>query len=666
MKRGLAFIDALLWLGAIAVCSPGGAPTPVVASPAPSSSARAARADSLCRDADARLATGGFDARRVALRDLQQAVLLAPGDVRLRLSYGRVCLDAGFDQQARRSFEQAVELDGHCGAARLGLGQVWKRDWLAFLEPASLALAVRHLSAATELDPGLRESWVLLAPLLYEHGEASRARATAERACERFPGDPEVRLAAAYLAYRAGQATRAESLFTLAIPGLPPALQARFADLAPLLPPNDGEALAEMPPRMADEFVRRFWSEADPDVATPENEARLEYWSRIAHASLVFLDPAQSRWDSRADLYVRYGAPEQAIYELAGLPAEQRPNKTDWYRRTALGGVRRVGDPMWYPMHTQVWTYPGLGMTVLLQDVLLSNRYEPPRGRFRSTDPVPDPRALERSDLVATAGGRGVFPALPPGVRPLPVEGRVARFEGAQGTKLLAQIETPGTPVDSLWAQCALVDSTEHVVARLARTLSPSGCEPASRRVGDFTFDVPPGVYRVAFSVRDGHGARGVARTTQQVAAVPAGLSMSDVVVTCGSIDMVRSAPEIRLGPNLRSRVSGEGPLVAYFEVYRMTPGADGEAHFEYEYSVASEERDNRAWYERLLPFGERLPHYVVRSEETNVGPLRRQFITVPVQSLKPGHYRLDVRVRDLTTGTRTASSARFERVGGA
>ena len=154
-------------------------------------------------------------------------------------------------------------------------------------------------------------------------------------------------------------------------------------------------------------------------------------------------------------------------------------------------------------------------------------------------------------------------------------------------------------------------------------------------------------------------------RTTQRVAAVPAGLSISDVVVTCGPIDIVRGEPGIRLGPNLKSRVAGEGPLIACFEIYRMTPAADGHAHFEHEYSVESGERDTRPWFQRVLPFGGREPHYAVRSEETNVGPLRRQFLTVPVPSLQPGHYRLDVKVRDLTSNTNTTGSARFERVGG-
>lgn len=666
MRRGSALSIALLVVGVFAAPAPGAAAEPAASAPGPTPSSRSARADSLHRAAEARLARGGIDERRVALHDLEEAVLLAPDDLRHRLAYGRLCLEAGFDKQARGSFERAAALDPRSGAARLGLGRVCKRDWLQFLDAASLVRAIEHLSAAVDLDPGLCDAWILLPPLLYEHNEPARARAVSARACALFPGRAEVRLAAAYLAYRAGQVAHAESLFTLAIPGLSPQMRARFADLTPLLPLEENEALAEMSPPMAGEFVRRFWSEADPDLATPENEARLEYWSRVAHAGLVFLDdPIESRWDTRAELYVRYGAPRGVGYEPPGLPLSFKFGQVIWVD-DPVAGMQAIGEGTDYPLHSAMWDYSHLGMLVPVFDFTLSNHYLPWRTTYRSSDPVPSARTLARNDLLATAGGRALFPVLPPGVRSLRIESRVARFEGAQGTKLLALIEAPGTPEDSLWAQCALVDSSEHVVARLSRTLSPSGCDPTTLRTGDFSFDVPPGVYRVAFSVRDGHGGRGVARTMQQVEPVPAGLAMSDVVVTCGPVDIGRGeAPEIRLGPNLKARVAGEGPLIAYFEIYRMTPGADGQAHFEYQYSIESEERDTRTWFQRVLPFVGREAPYVVHSEETNVGPLRRQFISVPLKSLKPGHYRLDVKVRDLTTGTSTTASARFERVGG-
>ena len=665
MKRGLAPSGVLLAIGVLAVCVAGVTPAPAAAVQAPAPSTRPARADSLHRAAAARLAAGGIDERRVALRELKEAVALAPDEPRHWLAYGRLCLEAGFDQQARGGFERAAALDPRDGAARLGLGQVWKRDWLATLDSTSFAKATAHLLAAVRLDPESSEAWGLLAPLLYERGRLSEACAAAERACAGRGDRAEAQLATAYLSYRSGRTAQAESLFALALPRLPRDFAAHFYDLTPLLTLDAGEALAEMTPRTRAEFERRFWSELDPDLATPENEARLEYWSRVAHAGLIFIDdPSQPRWDTRAELYVRYGAPRGVAYEPPGLPLNYRYGQVQWIDSKI--GLQAIGMGMDYPLHSALWDYSHLGMLVPVFDFTLSNHYQPWRTKAQDSDPVPDAQTLGRSDLLATAGGRALFPVLPPGVKPLRVEGRVVRFEGAQGTRLLAQIETPGTPVDSLWAQCALVDSSEHVVARLARTLSPSGCDPTTLRVGDFTFDVPPGVYRVAFTVRDGHGARGVARSTQQVTAVPAGLAMSDVVVTCGPIDIAREVPEIRLGPNLKSRVAGEGPLIAYFEIYRMTPGADGQAHFEYEYSVESEDRDPRPWYQRLLPFGARPSHYAVRSEEVNSGPLRRQFISVPVQSLQPGRYRLDVKVRDLASGASTTGSARFERVGGA
>jgi hypothetical protein len=40
--------------------------------------------------------------------------------------------------------------------------------------------------------------------------------------------------------------------------------------------------------------------------------------------------------------------------------------------------------------------------------------------------------------------------------------------------------------------------------------------------------------------------------------------------------------------------------------------------------------------------------------------------VRVPVQSLPPGPYRLEVRVRDLNAGTTAVGTADFERIGAA
>jgi len=103
----------------------------------------------------------------------------------------------------------------------------------------------------------------------------------------------------------------------------------------------------------------------------------------------------------------------------------------------------------------------------------------------------------------------------------------------------------------------------------------------------------------------------------------------------------------VRIEPNPGARVAGAGPLTAYFEIYHLQTGPDGLARFEYVYTVRSTAPDNRFWLQKFLAPSPPPPISVSRQEQ-NLGSLRRQFITVPVGSLAPGRWRLEITVRDL------------------
>src|SRR5258706_1656641 len=106
-------------------------------------------------------------------------------------------------------------------------------------------------------------------------------------------------------------------------------------------------------------------------------------------------------------------------------------------------------------------------MKVTLQDRLLSEYYLLPIAYDRDPDPRPDPDSLAQlGDALSTGMGRGIFPLYPPGARPMPVWGALARFEGERVPRLLAQLEVPGTPAESLWAEWVVMDSLELEVAR--------------------------------------------------------------------------------------------------------------------------------------------------------------------------------------------------------
>ena len=293
MKRGPVLVSALLLVGGMLACVAGAGAAPDPGPPADGHVARAAQADSLCRAATARLAAGGIDERRVALRELQEAVLLAPNEPRYQLAFGRACLEAGFDQQARGSFERAAALAPRDGAARLGLGRVWKRDWLL----CSSCLARRTRSSTCRP----RWSWTRGSAT---PGSCSRRCSTstarrpprsrppsapARRVPERAEAQPRRGLPGLP---RTARSARAESLFTLAIPAPAAAAAGRASRTSRRCSHRrTARRCRRCPADARREFVRRFWSEADPDPTTPENEARLEFWARVAHASLVFLDP---------------------------------------------------------------------------------------------------------------------------------------------------------------------------------------------------------------------------------------------------------------------------------------------------------------------------------------------------------------------------------------
>jgi hypothetical protein len=295
-------------------------------------------------------------------------------------------------------------------------------------------------------------------------------------------------------------------------------------------------------------------------------------------------------------------------------------------------------------------------MVVEVRDLVLSQNYEMPRGVDEVVEARVDSMVAERNGLVAAAGGRAVFSPLLPGVRRLAVAKRVSRFSGAAGPRLLAQLEVPGSPADSLVAELVVLDSTGSHIARLSARLSPSNCDPAALRTADFAFDVPPGNYRIAFSVSDADGGRGVARVTEAVADAPAGLAISDLVPVCGPFDAAASGDAVRIAPNVTARVADGAPLYAYFEVYGLQTGEDGRSRFDYVYEVHPLVPAVRPWYQRWLP--ERAhARLSVRSEESSPGPLRRQFLQVPVNDLSPGEYRLDVVVHDVL-GNRTAAQS--------
>ncbi len=253
---------------------------------------------------------------------------------------------------------------------------------------------------------------------------------------------------------------------------------------------------------------------------------------------------------------------------------------------------------------------------------------------------------------------------LPPGAQPRKVDAVVARFSGERGPRLFGQVETTGSPGDSLWAEWVVLDTTMAEVARATRVLGVSACDPASLRSADFVSELPPGRYQAGITVRDGAGGRGVLRRSVGLSVAPATLSLSDAVVTCGRPDISPPPPgvppAVRIEASPGGEVSGSGPLTVYLEMYDLRPDETGRSRFEYECTVRSAEKDSRIWLQRLLQPRPRLPQISASRREEQPGNMRRQFVSIPVGELADGRYRLDITVRDLNAGEEAATHVGF------
>ena len=68
-------------------------------------------------------------------------------------------------------------------------------------------------------------------------------------------------------------------------------------------------SLETAPERVA--FIRNFWERRDPDPRTPQNEARLGFWKRVAEANAQFTGSGKPGWKTdRGKIYILLGPPD--------------------------------------------------------------------------------------------------------------------------------------------------------------------------------------------------------------------------------------------------------------------------------------------------------------------------------------------------------------------
>lgn len=581
--------------------------------------------DSLARHARALLVDdGGVESRIAALRSFDRATSLAPERGDLWLEFGRACIRMGRPERAHACLLRAARLTPGDPAVWAALGEAWKEKWLAHVDRSSLDSARACFARAAALAPEDAPAWTALSALALLRGDPSAALRAGLRALEAAPGATRPRIAIAAALFRMGHGASADSAFRAAFLNLDEPLDLRLTDGG------------------------FDWNGNDPDLTTAENEARLEYLTRLSIVLYLFDDGGALRWDQRAEMFVRYGPPSSVEFNPAW--AQLGRDELEYHYSPTAVRPFYAPPPIGFPYDMQVWYYPELGMSVELWDRWFKRIYELPFSNVHDAEPSPDPLALaERGDLIALDDGRGVFRTTPPNSRPLALRAACARFPSGAGLRLLGSLRADAAPGDSLWGAWALADSSGRVLARETRRLDPANCRPEEGQVGAFTTELPPGLYRVDFAAWDGRGRYGLERREVRVGSPPPGLALSDLVLLCGS--PIEPQPQsVRLEPALSGRLSG-AQFAGYCEISGLTPAADGTAVFTYRSLVLAVDRKG-------LPRAR--PAFEASRDVEHRGSHRRQFITVPIANLPSGEYEFVIEVTDRANGATARQSTRF------
>jgi len=298
-----------------------------------------------------------LDYRRSGLRDLEEAVRLAPTNMTYRLTLAQAYFAGGYYNAARRCYTRVAQAES--SAAYLGLGLLWRHDWLESRERRSLDRAVDALMTAAWLRPMDTDAWLLLVPLYLEQGRLEEAASAAFGALVSDSKRLEAHLAVAATLSHLGVVGVGDSIFRATIPRLPRGLRARYERAAPL--PADAPATLIA--------LGAGAGEADPDVLD-----RLETWSRLTEQFVLLPGPGTHAGETDADLRERFGSPRLTR-------SGQMGPRLEWGRAGAEGGRSPEA----------VREYPELGVRMVVMDRLLALRPDLSQSRSGEAGVIPGP-----------------------------------------------------------------------------------------------------------------------------------------------------------------------------------------------------------------------------------------------------------------------------------
>jgi len=584
------------------------------------------------------------EGRRKSETALKRLVDMHPKNPQYHIELAKTLIAQSYEMQGRGELARAIELEPGNEAPYLMLADLYRRPYFLndFEDRRDSAIVV--LRALIGRIPNSLTGLVRLAEIYCISGKLDSAEVFGQRAYWLDTLAVRANLALGYIHYGKRNYAEAASNFTVALAQLTDREREGYESLEYLVSPRDWPTVKKLSASRMDSLRTAFWFAADSDPTTRVNERQVEHYARVWQANLMFSDERGERagWTTpMGETLIRLGWPDDRRRRLAEVTGGTAPA---WW---------------WYYTTTQ---YP---CTLAFVDHMLSGSYSYP---FAYSDNLGSARASESKRIAELIYRERPSEALVDRlVVPIPLSAVVYQFKRESTTEVeiytLAEIDSLARPTDGRFeaAEVRAVihgrDGREVWSGEKHEAITWGEQNHEQTAAGHFQAIVDPGRYRLATVVDQLEYQRfGVLTDTIVVRDFGGGhVAISSIVLARGA----RSVPEglklrreAGLMPALDFEFLPHDTIQVYFEIYNLAKDLSGRTRYEVGYSmqyVKGSAGGIRGLIGKVFPGMKESVTNTYREGGQNSDVMRT--VALSARDLRPGRYRLTVRITDLVIG---------------
>ncbi len=544
------------------------------------------------------------------LRDLEQVTGAAPADV-MTEKLGKV--EANWDPS---SIFMADEFDVDA-LKRQGFPVV---DMSGRAQTAYDA-AIVHLNASLESDPRQRSVYDHLMEIYSLKGEYDEALKMLSQMYVFFPEDAKLWTYLGYAHYYAGNLEAASKSFETAFRFMDENTSYAYNHLENILPEEELRLYEQDPAA----YAARFWISKDPRYLTPYNERKIEHYSRLTYADLLYGAPLVDLkgWNTeRGQILVRYGVPQGdvVIIPRSGSGVRNSTPADDGNSASLAVQVGRSGtghDMMEEANTYNIWDYGDFKF--VFEDPFRNGEYRlySPSAAELSAGGLPwiNDYTIKAKETIRKTPERYTYKA--PG-RQIELPFVVASFKGkTDNTDVYVNYAIPITTafdpkqefinVTANAGTFVVAENRDMLVERRRTiyglpTAQVVQFDESNLWVDTQVMSTPPGRHEVSVEFETSGGSTvAVQRRKVNIHDYSGSeLSMSDILLAYRIEETDNGKPvvatdifrnNLSIQPAPWTVFSLDQPIYIYFEVYNLTLGTDAQARYEVEATLTPKEK---------------------------------------------------------------------------